>query len=307
MPSRNFIYVVDRCNNFLLSGSSKLKCLPFFVRDKQVGIIRPDILPHLQKYQDVFITSPSMLKLSDDLKTLKERSEKVQEVLTDLREQKVLVTLNGWRNETFDIRTSPKEKAYMEVERSGICLFGAISYGVHVNGYIETDNQLMMWIARRSPTKPTYPNKLDNMCAGGLASGLKVRHCAIKECEEEASIPKELTDKLVGVGCVSYILEDKRGVFPECEYLFDLKLPTDYQPVNADGEVGAFELMSIDQVMDAIVSDDFKPNSALIMLDFLVRHGFVTPENEKNYAYLVEMMHVPLQSYFANTTQMLSR
>lgn len=33
--------------------------------------------------------------------------------------------------------------------------------------------------------------------------------------------------------------------------------------------------------MDAIVSDDFKPNSALIVLDFLVRHGFITPENGK--------------------------
>lgn len=47
----------------------------------------------------------------------------------------------------------------------------------------------------------------------------------------------------------SYILEDKRGIFPACEYLFDLKLPADYQPVNADGEVGAFELMTIEQVV----------------------------------------------------------
>jgi hypothetical protein len=42
-------------------------------------------------------------------------------------------------------------------------LFGAISYGVHINGYTYKDNQLMMWIARRSPTKQTYPNMLDNM------------------------------------------------------------------------------------------------------------------------------------------------
>lgn len=284
-----------------------LNCLPFYVGSNQVGIIRPDILAHLQKYDDVFISSPHSLKLSDDLKTTKERSDRINQILRELREEQVLVTLKGWRNETFDIRITPREKAAMEVERSGICLFGAISYGVHINGFTYKDNQLMMWIGRRSPTKPTYPNRLDNMCAGGLATGLKVRDCAIKECEEEASAPKEITEKLVQVGCVSYIFEDKRGIFPECEYVFDLELPSDFIPVNADGEVGGFELMTMDQVMDVIVTDDFKPNSALIVVDFLIRHGVITPEKEKNFAYIVEMMHVPLQSYFSKTRQLLSK
>ena len=42
-------------------------------------------------------------------------------------------------------------------------------------------------------------------CAGGLASGLGVRTCAVKECEEEASVPTHLTDKLKGVGCVRWL------------------------------------------------------------------------------------------------------
>lgn len=307
MSAKSFLRVVDRCNNFLLPGSSKQNCIPFCIGDRQVGIIRPNVLPHLQEYPEIFIISPSCVTLSDDFKTPKERSDQIHNVLTELRKQKVLVTLNGWRNERFDIRSTSNEKALMEVERSGVCLFGAISYGVHINGYTYKDGQMMMWIARRSSTKPTYPNMLDNMCAGGLASGLGVRKCAVKECEEEASIPAHLTDKLKGAGCVSYILEDKRGIFPECEYLFDLELPSDFEPVNADGEVSTFELMTMDEVKDAIVSDDFKPNSALIVLDFLIRHGVVGPEHEKNYTYIVEMMHVPLQSYFSANKQLLSR
>lgn len=80
-------------------GSSKPNCVPFFIEEKQAGIIRPDILPHLQKYSDVFIISPSGVKLSDDLKTPKERSDKVEDVLKDLKKQNVLKQLNGWRNE----------------------------------------------------------------------------------------------------------------------------------------------------------------------------------------------------------------
>jgi len=49
-------------------------------------------------------------------------------------------------------------------------------------------------------------------------------------------------------GFFSYIFEDERGVFPECEFVYDLELPPDYIPVNSDGEVGTFELMNIEQV-----------------------------------------------------------
>ena len=37
-------------------------------------------------------------------------------------------------------------------------------YGVHMNGYLLTDNgKFKMWIGRRSATKPTFPGLLDNM------------------------------------------------------------------------------------------------------------------------------------------------
>ncbi|CAF4216954.1 unnamed protein product, partial [Rotaria magnacalcarata] len=39
-----------------------------------------------------------------------------------------------------------------------------------------------------------------------------------------------------------------------------------------------FHLWAIPQVKQAIVEDNFKPNCAIVVLDFLIRHGFVTPE-----------------------------
>lgn len=57
---------------------------------------------------------------------------------------------------------------------------------------------------------------------------------------------------------------------------FEVCLPaSDFE---ADGK-----LLDIPQVKKALLSGDFKPNCGLILVDFLVRHGIVTPENEADY------------------------
>ena len=47
----------------------------------------------------------------------------------------------------------------------------------------------------------------------------------------------------------SYVHEDERGVHPEVEFIFDLKLPEDFEPINADGEVQEFKLYPVSQVI----------------------------------------------------------
>jgi hypothetical protein len=34
--------------------------------------------------------------------------------------------------------------------------------------------------------------------------------------------------QIILFGFFSYIFEDERGVFPECEFVYDLELPSDY-------------------------------------------------------------------------------
>lgn len=73
--------------------------------------------------------------------------------------------------------------------------------------------------------------------SGGLSVGYGIRETAIKEAAEEASIPKSLAEKIVAAGCVSFFFESERGLFPNTEYVYDLELPLDFMPTNADGEV----------------------------------------------------------------------
>ncbi|KAJ2958039.1 hypothetical protein NQ176_g11206 [Zarea fungicola] len=50
-----------------------------------------------------------------------------------------------------------------------------------------------------------------------------------------------------------------------------------------DGEVEEFLLMDWQEVVRHMRAGDFKPNVCTVMIDFFIRHGLVTPENEEQY------------------------
>lgn len=49
--------------------------------------------------------------------------------------------------------------------------------------------------------------------------------------------------------------------------------------------------MTIDEVKAALATSEFKTNSALVMIDFFIRHGIITAENEEHYAEIVARLH----------------
>jgi hypothetical protein len=66
-------------------------------------------------------------------------------------------------------------------------------------------------------------------------------------------------------------------------------------PVPRDGEVEGFELMGVEEVRVALAEGRFKPNCSVVLLDFLVRHGVLTPENESDYVEIVSRLHRRLE------------
>ncbi|KAM8830979.1 thiamine pyrophosphokinase 2 [Synchiropus picturatus] len=151
-----------------------------------------------------------------------------------------------------------------------------------------------MWLARRSLTKQTYPGLLDNVVAGGVAAGVGIRHTLVKECEEEACIPAALVETARPVSTVSYTYVDGEGVFAESLFVFDLKLPADFTPRVGDGEVQDFYLLPIEKVKELLPTDDFKPSSAMVVLDFLIRHSYIEPDSEPFYQEYVSGLHQTL-------------
>lgn len=152
-----------------------------------------------------------------------------------------------------------------------------------INGYVlDPVKGLSIWLQKRSPTKQTWPSYWDNCVSGGLSVGFGINETAIKEAGEEAGIPNHLLTKLKSAGCVSMFFESERGLFPNTEFVFDLELPVDFVPSNSDGEVETFELLPVSECLERILSSSFKTTSVPVSIDFLIRHGYITPENGEN-------------------------
>ncbi|GKZ36428.1 hypothetical protein AbraIFM66950_007500 [Aspergillus brasiliensis] len=197
--------------------------------------------------------------------------------------------LQGWRNETFPLY-GPDGTLILEIERAASALFGIVTYGVQMLCYTDdipnTNTQPHLWIAKRSPHKQTYPGMLDTTAAGGLSMGvLSPREAIMREASEEAGIPEEiLRREMKFVDRISYFHVKKEVVAgmdlellqPEVEYLYELRLGKgEVVPRPSDSEVEDFRLWGVEEVKGALAEGRFKPNSAVVVVDFLLRWGLL--------------------------------
>ncbi|QRW13353.1 NUDIX family hydrolase [Ceratobasidium sp. AG-Ba] len=246
---------------------------------------------------------PEAVAFQSHLNTPALRSQAIEKLALSVREVGLFADAIGgrkWRNELYTIYVHPfkniglEENIAFAFERSACELFGLITYGVHMTMYLP---DYRIWVPRRSRTKQTWPGMLDNSVAGGIPHGMTPFESMVKECEEEASLSEEISRKSVkAAGAVSYFFQNSRGnLQPEIEYVYDMLCPSAddpaYIPKPLDGEVESFELMSWEEVVKRMLAGEFKRNSALVLVDFLMRHGKITPENEPNYLEIMTRMH----------------
>lgn len=243
--------------------------------------------------------SRQLVQLHSSLDTFEKRNEVLAEIALEWKQTDELLA-KGWRDELYTIY-NPRSVPYMLMERAFSCLLGVATYGVHINGYVPPsktkDKVLKMWVPRRSLTKATYPGKLDNTIAGGLAHPHGIWENVVKECYEEGGLSAEFVESHIkSAGVVSYLCQPygaKGHAQPEVEYTYDLEFDseTGTVPFPVDGEAEDFQLMSIDEVKNRMLADEFKPNCGLVIVDFLMRHGYITSENEPNYLEIQTRIH----------------
>lgn len=211
--------------------------------------------------------------------------------------------LDKWRNELYPVY-GPDGDVLFSVERSASCLLGVVTYGVHMMCYERHGTDLKFWIPRRSRTKQTYPGMLDNTVAGGMATGEQPFECLVRESDEEASLPADyVRQNARAAGCVTYFyVRDERAggetglLQPECQYIYDLDLTgSGIECKPNDDEVEGFEVMSVEEVKEALASGEFKPNCALVMIDMFVRFGILTKETEQDFAEICTRLHRRLE------------
>jgi isopentenyldiphosphate isomerase len=189
----------------------------------------------------------------------------------------------------------------LTIERYFTPLFGTISRGAHLTVFtrVGPSKELRIWVPRRSYSCFTYPGCLDTTVAGGVPAGECPLGCIIREADEEASLPEALVRRCaVACGALTYMQETAAGdggehglVAPDILYVYELEVEEDIKCRPQDDEVQDFNLMSVEEVQQALANGEFKTNSAVVMLDFFIRHGIINEGNEKHYTELLMRMH----------------
>jgi hypothetical protein len=249
----------------------------FVVAGLPVGWVAHGLADRLRGFPQVFVVSDDSVRVVDALDGFDSRSRAVGDAVLRLHEEG---WFPGWRDEAFAVTPRFHAPPLLQVERAAARAFGVRCYCVQLNGIVRRDSEPQTWIARRSLSKPVGPGKLDQIVGGGLPIGISQRDNLIKECAEEASIPPALARRARPVGAVAYLAQHGDICDDEVLFNYDLVLPSDFAPVNTDGEVAGFELWPLARVKAVLAdTDDFLFDVALSLIDFLVRHGAVDPSD----------------------------
>jgi len=303
------LYAVARCNEY-----DAADFLPVLVGGEQVGWVSREMHAHLTPYlaqgracELVTLNSREMLghepryavSLAPDEVSERGRTETVAALVAGLVADGV-INSRTLRHELQDVRAADSDfgsPPLLRIERAAVVYFGVPSYGVHVNGYVRDPKRPddptphAVWVGVRAMCKATYPGLYDQMAAGGQPSGMSLLLNAQKEVGEEASLPPDAVARMRPTGAVSYRYATRKGLSTKRLATFDLELPSGLSPLCSDGEVEHFELVQVDELLHSLRTRlaAWKPNSALVAVDFAVRHGLVSPD-EPGYFEIVRML-----------------
>lgn len=273
----SFLRHITACNTHDLA-----RYRPFFVAGHRVGRVREDLYRRLAAMGEPFLALDDGIAIPERHRTAESRTAIFRTALERLVAEGAVP---GLRGEDYPVLTHWGADPLMLMDRAAVPCFGCKSFGLHVNGYVRKADGLHLWVGKRATDRGVAPGQFDNLVAGGQPAGLTLEENLVKEGEEEANLPPDLARRAVPVGFISYLMENETGLKEDTMFCYDLELSADFVPRNTDGEVERFELWPLAEVADSIEhTDDWKFNVNLVVTDFLIRHGFLTPDHPEYMA-----------------------
>jgi 8-oxo-dGTP pyrophosphatase MutT (NUDIX family) len=274
---------VRACNRYDLTGFR-----PFRAGGVELGWVSHEFAGVLADWPSVFRVRPDAVDLDPALVGFEERSAAVAQVVDALVGEGAIARHHG---EAYPVTASGRDQALFVLDRGAAAYFGIRAFGQHLNGYVRRDDGLWMWVGRRAEHRWNAPGRLDNLVAGGLPHGVSLEANLRKEAWEEAAIPAALAGRAVPVGAVSYRTASKYGLRTDALYCYDLELPPGFVPRCTDGETESFMLWPVERVAAVVrETEEFKRNCNLVVIDFLIRHGLIPPD-DPDYLDLIAGLH----------------
>lgn len=278
-----FLNWIRECNSF-----SAGKFVDFLISNSVVGAIHKEKLSLLRKHPDVFQVFEDRVAMHPRLDTPQSRTQAMLQVSRAWNAQGITAK---WHNELCNVSPTFGATPLMSVDRSITTLFGILGCGVHVNGITRINGQLFMWVAQRKNQNAILPGQLDHLVAGAQPADLSVQAIMMKECYEEANIPLQLLRQARPVGMIGYRTNRGQQLLRHVVINYDLDLPESFEPKNNDGKIANFYLWPIETVVKTVVTTrDFKLNTNLSIIDFLIRYGYLLPD-DPYYKDIVSGLH----------------
>ncbi|CAG8238571.1 unnamed protein product [Penicillium salamii] len=308
--TRGILDVVRACDNYSpqnsshSSGAESKYAFKVNGSDALLGYITQSIVERIQWSNSWSINhnEQSVTLFTPATATIEDRSMAVEETLKENRKLASVSLLQNWRNETFPVY-GPEGHILLNIERCASALFGIVTYGVQLLCYVRHEEGLRLWIGKRSPRKQTYPGMLDTTAAGGLGSRTLPFDALVSEAYEEASLLEAtVREKAKPMSELTYFhmrgdtAGGESGLFqPEVEYTYAMELNEDFIPRPRDSEVESFKLFTIDEALHSLKEGEFKPNSAIVIVKFLIQQGILTRANESDYDAILTHLHRKLE------------
>jgi len=243
----------------------------------QIGWIDPDFVHRLQEEGSVFERRGAVLAVRDDLGDLAATGKFLDAALRRVYEHDP-AGFGHWCSDYTPVLEFVTGRRLFRLQRAAVPALGVVAGGVHLNGFSGHGNEQRIWVARRARHIAAQPGKLDQIAAGFLPHDENPRDRLLEEAAEEAGVPASLLLQARPTSLVSYRMRGPLGLQIGLIYCFDLELPADFSPRNADGEVDEFLALTPDELIEILTSGPaFKFDCALVAIDFLIRQGWLAP------------------------------
>ncbi|KIW86467.1 hypothetical protein Z517_01865 [Fonsecaea pedrosoi CBS 271.37] len=223
-----------------------------------------------------------------------------------LPENMVVLGINSLSEDTFAVYNHDKH-VVMQIPRNAAPLFGVLCYGVQLVAYelcpsatttlLTPDSRV--WVSRRSILKNYCPGLLDVTASGALEAGESPLDGILRESLEEASLSDTvLHGRLYPSGVLSYVGrgggeygEGHVFALPEIDFCYHVGLAPGVAPVPMDGEVKYFALLTVSEILGRLRRSEFTPSATCVLLDFFIKRGILSFENEPDYIEIVTRLH----------------
>ena len=203
---------------------------------------------------------------------LGEPSAALQILANTMRQNGYAQVARLWRNEQLAVHSASRAEI-ATVERGAVRALGISTHGVHLHGYTPGNR---LWIQQRALDKKTHPGFWDTLMGGMVSAGDSLASALERETMEEASLRLEQVQDLRHMGSFTMRMpnEPDNGLEYVVERIdwYECLVPLTVNPVNTDGEVQQFKLVSPEELCVMLSGGLFTTEAAMILGQWMADH-----------------------------------